>query len=166
MIGALEKIMQQVPSARARMILPNEQLATLAKSFQLPGSLETQVGGLADALSCATLAIASTGTVTMECAYFGVPAIAMYKTSWATFQIGKRLATVKYMAMPNILADAELFPEFIQDSATPSSIANAAITLLQDEKRRAAIKERLATLCSNLGSPGAAIRAARAVLSL
>ena len=59
------------------MILPNEKLVGKARSFNLPSNLQVLIGGLADALSQSTVAIASSGTVTLECAYFGVPTVAM-----------------------------------------------------------------------------------------
>ena len=77
----------------------------------------------------ATLALASTGTVTMECAWFGVPTVTFYKTSWSTYQIGKRIIRVPYLAMPNILAGAPVFPEFIQHDATPEHLSRAVLDL-------------------------------------
>jgi lipid-A-disaccharide synthase len=147
MIGALALLRASFPELRARMVLTNEALVRQAL-------LETDV------------AIAATGTVMLECAYFGVPTVALYKTSWSTFQIGKRVVTVKYLAMPNILADEPLFPEFIQDAATPENIARAALELLRDPARRARVKQKLGEITASLGAPGASQRAARAILRL
>ena len=96
MLAALELIRAKVPDLRARMVLPNANLLKQAKALGLPASLEVQVGGLPEALAEADVAIASTGTVTTECAYFGVPTVALYKTSWSTWQIAKRIVKVKY----------------------------------------------------------------------
>jgi lipid-A-disaccharide synthase len=142
-------------------------LKYLAKSlFALPTNWKIQTGNLSQALGMADVAIASTGTVTMECALFGVPAVTLYKTSWFNYAIAKRIATVKWATMPNILANEEIFPEFIQNAATPENLAHAALELLQDEARRTKIKSQLTTIVSSLGEPGAAGRAADAVLSL
>jgi lipid-A-disaccharide synthase len=67
--------------------------------------------------------------------------------------------------MPNLLANQEVFPEFIQNDATAENIARAAISLLQDEPRRSLIKGQLSQIVASLGGPGAPARAARAVLS-
>jgi lipid-A-disaccharide synthase len=64
-----------------------ESLVSKAKEFGLPDGVEIQTGDLASALSQADVAIAKSGTVTLECAWFGVPTVAMYKTSWATYAI-------------------------------------------------------------------------------
>ena len=149
------------------MILPNEGLKQLAdKLSALPADMEIQIGNLPQALAEADVAIASTGTVTMECAFFGVPTVTLYKTSWFNYQIAKRIVTVKWVTMPNILANEEVFPEFIQSAATPENIAGAALELLQNESRRIQIKKRLAEVVSSLGGPGATARAATAILSL
>ena len=118
------------------MVLPNEALVQQAKLSGLPGSLEVRVGGLPQSLAEAHVAIASTGTITTECAYFGVPTVALYKTSWSTPGNGRRIVKVKYAAMPNLLAGEEVFPEFIQDAATPENLAQAALELLRDEPTR------------------------------
>jgi lipid-A-disaccharide synthase len=164
MLGALKMIQEKLPAAKVKMVLPNESLLQLAKS--LGANLEIQIGNLPGALAQADVAIASTGTVTMECAFFGVPTVTLYKTSWLTFQIGIRIVTVKSLTMPNLMADEEVFPEFIQGGATPENLSRAALELLQDELRRTKIKSQLAKVVSSLGEPGAAGRAANAVLSL
>ncbi|HET7101195.1 MAG TPA: hypothetical protein VFJ52_08605, partial [Terriglobia bacterium] len=95
--------------------------------------------------------------------WFGVPTIALYITSPATFWIGKRLVHVEYLAMPNLLAGEELFPEFIQDAATPENLARASKELLTNQERRHALKSKLSQIRSSLGPPGASRRAADAV---
>jgi lipid-A-disaccharide synthase len=164
MLGALKTIQEKLPSAKAKMVLPNQTLLQLAKS--LGANVEIQIGELPWALAEADVAIASTGTVTMECAFFGVPTVTLYKTSWLTYQIARRIITVKSLTMPNLLAGETVYPEFVQYDATPENLSRAALELLQDESRRTKIKLQLAKIISSLGEPGAANRAATAILSL
>ena len=167
MLGALKLIREKVPAAKVKMVVPDEALKQLAdKLSALPSDMEIQIGSLPQALAGADVAIASTGTVTMECAFFGVPTVTLYKTSWSTYQIGKRIVKVKWLTMPNILADEEIYPEFVQGTATSDHIAGAALELLQNEPRRIQIKKWLAEVVSSLGGPGANTRAAAAILSL
>jgi len=167
MLAALKLIQSKLPAVCAKMVLPDEPLKQLADKLSAPRSnVEIQIGELPGALAEADLVIASTGTVTMECAYFGVPTVTLYKTSWFNYAIARRIATVKWATMPNILANEEVFPEFIQSDATPENIANAALGLLQDEARRQKIKSQLAKIVASLGEPGASQRAAAAILSL
>jgi len=166
MLGALKLIRNRLPGVRAKMVLPNDTLKQLADELSAGSGVETRVDDLPAALSRADLAISKTGTITLECAGFGVPTVTLYKTTWLTYQIARRIVTVKSLTMPNLLADEEVFPEFVQGAATPENLAGAALELLQDETRRRAIKSRLEKIISSLGEPGAAKRAAAAVLSL
>ncbi len=102
--------------------------------------------------------------MTIECAYFGVPTVAIYKSSWINYLIARPIVNVKHLAMPNLLAKEEIFPEFIQGAATPENVARAALGLLRDAKRRATIKAKLSEIVAGLGGPGASRRAARAIL--
>jgi lipid-A-disaccharide synthase len=72
---------------------------------------------------------------------------------------------VKYLAMPNLLANEQVFPEFIQGAATTDNITRATVELLRDAPRRAKVKARLAEIVASLGPPGAAHRAAKAIVS-
>jgi len=166
MLAALKLIQAAETTIRATMVLPDESLAEQARSLGLPTNVKAQVGGLPETLMQADLAIASTGTVTMECAYFGVPTVAIYKTTWTNYEIGKRIVTVKYLAMPNLLANDSVFPEFIQPAATPENISRAALELLRDPTRRQAVQARLANIVASLGGPGASARAAAAIVRL
>jgi lipid-A-disaccharide synthase len=164
MLGALKMIQEKLQSVKVKMVLPNESLLQLAKS--LGANVEIQIGELPSALSEADVAIASTGTVTMECAFFGVPTVTLYKTSWFTYEIAKRIVTVKSLTMPNLLAGEPVYPEFVQHDATLENLSRATLELLQDESRRTKIKSQLAKIISSLGEPGAAGRTATAILSL
>jgi len=164
--GAFELLRRELPALRGKMILPNEALVEATQTSGLPAGLEIQVGGLTAALDEADLAITKSGTITMECASFGVPAVVLYKTSWPTYAIGKQIVTVKYLAMPNVLAGEAIYPEFIQHEATPENISHAALELLRDLARRDVVKEKLARVIASLGGPGATARAAAAIVRL
>jgi lipid-A-disaccharide synthase len=166
MLDALRMIQRKLPVSLVKIVLPAESLVQQVRSLDVTADVQIQVGGLPEALAQSDVAIASTGTVTMECAYFGVPTVAIYKTSWTTYEIARRIVTVKYAAMPNLLANEEIFPEFIQHAATPENISRAVLELLRDESRRQSIKAKLAKTVSSLGGPGASARAAAAIVRL
>jgi len=167
MLGALKMIQEKFPSARAKMILPSQALEELAgRLITSATNLDIQIGNLPEALTLADIAIAKTGTVTMECAFFGVPTVTLYKGSWLNYQIARHLITVKTFTMPNLLAKEEVYPEFLQNALTAENLAGAALDLLQNDARRQRIKSQLAQVIASLGGPGASQRAAEAVLSL
>jgi lipid-A-disaccharide synthase len=164
MLAAVKLIQEKIRRRKRKWFCRIKCCCNSRKS--LGANVEIQIGELPWALAETDVAIASTGTVTMECAFFGVPTVTLYKTSWLTYEIAKRIVTVKSLTMPNILAGEEIYPEFVQAEATPENISRAAVELLQDESRRRKIKSQLAKIISSLGEPGAAGRAATAILSL
>ena len=107
MLGALKTLQDALPKLRARMVLPTESLVAQAKSrFASVESGSSQCGGPArSAEPQADLAIASTGTVTMECAYFGVPTVTLYKRLGLSLGISLGIITAKWFTMPNLLAN-------------------------------------------------------------
>jgi lipid-A-disaccharide synthase len=163
---AAARLIESTRHAQFKMVVPTEKMARLARSFQVAGmpKVDIQTGQLSEALRSATVAIAKTGTVTLECAYFGVPTVALYKTSFLTYVIGRRIVTVKYAAWPNILAGEAVFPEFIQGEATGENIGRAALELLSSGERRSEVRRKLREIMATLGGPGASERAAEAIL--
>jgi len=163
---ALTIMRAEIPGLHARIVLPGGFLVEQANALALPPDLEIQSGGLAESLAEADLALTKSGTITLECACFGVPAVVFYKTSWPTYLAAKLSARVNHIAMPNLLANEEIFPEFIQSAATPENIAQAGLDLLRNGTRRSNIKARLAEIAASLGGPGASARGANAILKL
>jgi lipid-A-disaccharide synthase len=90
----------------------------------------------------------------------------MYRTSWLTYQIGRRLITVRHLAMPNLLSDGAAMPEFIQEAATGEALAAAAEVWLDQPMERLRVRERLLETVRTLGTPGAGRRAAEILAAL
>ncbi len=157
-------ILRETLDVECVAVLPNEGLASGFRGALESAGVRLRIGGLPTTLRTAALAIASTGSVTMECARFGVPTIAIYKTSWITYQIARRIVRVDYLAMPNLLAGRSLFPEFIQSAATSRSIGKEAIRLLEHPDELQSIREGLASVIEKLGVPGASTRAAKQIV--
>jgi lipid-A-disaccharide synthase len=165
-LGALEHLKSALGSARAVLVLPSETLAQQVKAAGLPGEVTLQVGDLPAALAQADVALAKSGTVTLECALFGLPTVVFYRTSWPTYLVGRASVRVKHVAMPSLLANEAVFPEFIQQAATPEQIAGAALEFMRDPSRRQAVRSKLAKVIASLGGPGASARAAEAIVEL
>jgi lipid-A-disaccharide synthase len=165
-LAVARRIGERMPATFC-MVLPSEDMVRHfeAEVRGTPG-VALQAGSVENALRDADLAVTKSGTITMECAFLGVPAVVFTRTSALNYWIGKRIVKVKYLAMPNLLADEPVFPEFIQHAATPEAIAEAAIGLLENPDRRQRVKMRLKKIVDTLGAPGAARRGAGAILDL
>jgi lipid-A-disaccharide synthase len=126
------------------------------------------VEGSLPALRGATLALATSGTVTLEAALLGIPMVVVYRVTWATHLLYglTYFPRIQMFAMPNILAGRRIVPELAQWDANPERISAEALSLLRDEARRATMRADLRAAARQLGEPGALGRAAEAVLEM
>ena len=90
-----------------------------------------------ESLAVADLALVASGTASLEALLLGTPMVVAYRMPQANYQILKRMVTVPFIAMPNILANDELVPEFVQDKVTPTVLADAMNKWISDPKARA-----------------------------
>jgi lipid-A-disaccharide synthase len=111
------------------------------------------------------VALCSSGTATLENALLGVPMVVVYKLSWPTYAIARALINVRHIAMANLLAGKTVVPELIQRDATPERAAAEAARFLDDAQYAASARAELLAVRRSLGTPGAADRAAAAVLA-
>ena len=113
--------------------------------------------------------LVASGTATVEGLLAGVPMVVVYRVHPITYALAGLLVKVPHAAMANIVSDdgsgARAVPELIQKDATPERIAAEAAAFLDDSEKAAAARRRLAAGRSRLGPPGAADRAARALLA-
>jgi lipid-A-disaccharide synthase len=118
------------------------------------------------ALAAAHLAVVASGTATVEAALAGTPTVIVYRLSPLTFMVGKWLIRVPHVGMANLLAEARLFPELLQDDFTAARLAQEALKLMRDPERLTDLGRGLARVVSRLGGPGASDRAAQVALEL
>lgn len=110
-------------------------------------------------------AVAASGTVTLELALLGIPAIAAYRFSPRTYWLGRLLVRLRHFSLVNLIARREVIPELLQNEVTPAAIAAHLRLMLDDAGHRSAILHGLAEVTAKLGPPGCAERAAEIALS-
>lgn len=118
-----------------------------------------------DLLSIATAAMVTSGTATLETALFKVPEVVCYKGSWASYQIAKRIITLKYISLVNLIMDEEVVTELIQDKFNSKNLKQE-LTKLLEEKHRKALLKRYADLESKLGGIGASDKTAKIIVKV
>ena len=117
-------------------------------------------------LEKAALALAASGTVTLQCALSGTPTVVSYRTSPVSYAIGKSLVKIPWIAMPNVLAGREVLPELIQSEGTPERVAAEAESILGDPERYRAMSADLIALRRTLGGQGGIERIAEMALRM
>jgi len=91
-----------------------------------------------DSFAASTVALVASGTVSVEMAMAKTPMVVAYKVSAITAAIIRKLVTVRYASIVNLLLDRLVIPEFIQENCTVEKLTTAALSLLNDPKLRAA----------------------------
>jgi lipid-A-disaccharide synthase len=108
--------------------------------------------------------IVASGTATLESAFFRMPFVLVYKVAAPTYLAGRMLIRVKHLGMPNVLAEREIVPEFIQGDANPEAIAAEVMRLLDSPERRKEMVTDFDDVVAKLGQGGANETAASAIL--
>ena len=120
-----------------------------------------------DAFAASDVALAASGTVSVELGVAGVPTIVTYKLAWATAGLVALMKRVDYVSPINLVLGAGAQPEYLQHRATPARLTEAIGALLADpaarDAQRAATREGLVRM--GLGNERPSLRAARVVLA-
>lgn len=118
-----------------------------------------------DLFSVADLALATSGTVTLEAALCGLPSVIVYRTSAFNAFIARLVINIPNIGLPNIVAGKTILPELLQEDFTPEKLAQTALELLQPE-RQTQLAADLAYMKKRLGEPGAVDRVAKLILKI
>ncbi|MFV8369069.1 lipid-A-disaccharide synthase [Flavobacterium sp. LB2R40] len=117
-----------------------------------------------DLLRNATAALVTSGTATLETALFKVPEVVCYKGSWVSYQIAKRVITLKYISLVNLIMDEEVVTELIQEQCNTRRIREELQKILKTNNRNTLL-EKYALLEEQLGGIGASEKTATLIVS-
>ena len=160
----LKKQLPEVQFAMPRAgTIPLELLQSKIKASGL--DIKITEGHNYDLFSVADLALATSGTVTLEAALCGLPSIIVYRTSALNAFIARRVINIPNIGLPNIVAGRQILPELLQENFTPANVAKTAVELLAPE-RRPQLEADLAFMKARLGEPGAVKRVAQLILRI
>ena len=109
-----------------------------------------------DAIAHADLALAASGTVTVEAALLGTPMVTFYKVTTPSWIAGRLLVRVPFYSMVNLIAGRSVVPELMQGRMTGVNLAAEARRLLADQTARAEMREGLAEVRRRLSTGGRA----------
>ncbi|MBL7071078.1 MAG: lipid-A-disaccharide synthase [Candidatus Omnitrophica bacterium] len=127
--------------------------------------VENTGNDLYDYLAASDLAIAASGTVTLECAIMNVPMVITYKVSPISAIVMRAFMRISMIGLANILAGKKIVPELVQSDFTVGNVLREASKILFEEGVSSRIKKELAGVKESLGKEGASRRAALSVLN-
>jgi lipid-A-disaccharide synthase len=115
-------------------------------------SIKVIEGHTWDALAQAELALAASGTVTIEGAMLGTPMVTFYRVNALSWYLQRWRVRTPFLTMVNLVAGRQVVPELIQDQMTAGRIAAEACRLLDDAEARTTMRSGLAGVAKDLAS--------------
>ena len=129
------------------------------------GKFSIVTGDARSVMGRVNVGMVASGTATLEAALSELPFVLIYRVAWLTYLAARLVVKVKYLGMPNVLANREIVPEFIQHKAQPRAIAAAVARLLADKTERARMLTDFANVAKKLGRGEASVNAAEAIVT-
>ncbi len=168
MLAAGKKIVEQIPNCQfflpVASTISREMLQNIIDKYKIPVTLT--VGNNYDLMNICDLAIASSGTATLETSLMKVPTVIVYRLATLTYILGKLLVKIPNIGLPNIIAGRRIVPELLQSDVTPDNIARQSIALLTDKVVREQAMADLTEVREKLGETGAVNRVAQVILEV
>jgi lipid-A-disaccharide synthase len=153
MIGAVKKLIQEYPHLTVKVSRCGHMPASLYKKITGDLAVEFVDGPLEELFQKSDLAIVTSGTATLQAALMGIPMVIVYKISAITFALFKMMVSeIKYAGLPNILADKEVAPEYLQKDMKSQSITEAIKNYIEYPEEYMKTRDALAGIKESFGS--------------
>lgn len=168
MLAATEKIAESVPDCQIFLpvasTISREILQNIIDGYNI--KVRLTAGNTYDLMNIGTVAVAASGTATLEAAIMGLPTVIVYKVAPLTYLLGKMLVKIPHIGLPNIVAGRRIVPELLQDEASAANIARETLPIVTDPAVRGRIAADLADVRRKLGESGAVGRVAEVILEV
>jgi lipid-A-disaccharide synthase len=126
---------------------------------------EVHVGRTPEIIEAADACVAVSGSVGLELMTRHKPAVVVYRVTPLARWVSRQFITCRYISLVNLLADAEVYPEYLTTRDNPDEVAGHVIGWLTRPAAREAVVARLRELCDRAAVPGACERAAEFLLA-
>ncbi|MEK7991829.1 MAG: lipid-A-disaccharide synthase [Thiotrichaceae bacterium] len=116
-------------------------------------------------MAAADVILMASGTATLEAMLVKRPMVVAYRLMTLTYWLAKQLVHIPYFALPNLLANEKLVPEYLQHEVTPENLGQAILYWLDNEAAAQQLNQRFTELHLQL-KQSASDRAAQAIVTL
>ncbi len=166
-LQAAVSIKKAVPAARFLVSCNDEHhldlVKTIAGTADVPHKIV--VGNVHEIVTASDLCVAGAGTVTLQIAHFRKPMVIVYKISPSVYFIAKPFFVTPYIGLVNRLSNKMIVPERLMYGNNVPWLADQAVQLLCDARKRQDCIHELSVLMDRIGKPGASERAADEILA-
>jgi lipid-A-disaccharide synthase len=128
--------------------------------------VESFVGKTPEIIHLADACIAVSGSVGLEMLFQQKPAVVTYRISPLARAISRPFIKSRFISLVNLLADEEVYPEFLSDRCEAKAISMAVSRWLREPADHDAVCRRLSDLCRRVAQPGACDRTAKYILEV
>lgn len=135
MLGAWQLLSPAFPGLQVAAVYPDDSIRELLARHIESAHIAADTLQLVPSSSIpdARAVMTSSGTMSLHCALAAIPGLVVYRAHPLTFWIGKRLVSVPYLGIANLLLKQPLYREFLQPDASPAQLAQATGALLRNE---------------------------------
>jgi lipid-A-disaccharide synthase len=167
LVRTAARVYEQCPDARFLVACFREShhqwIDHYLRRYALP--IETWVGRTPEIIHLSRACVAVSGSVGLELLYDCKPSVVLYRVGAIDLRVARWLKTSRYISLVNLLADKEIFPEFLTDRCQAQDMSRHITHWLDDEEAYTELCGELAALRARVAQPGACDRAAQYVLA-
>jgi lipid-A-disaccharide synthase len=168
LVGVYAELQGRYAGMGGVIVAANPELAQIIRRRVrvFPSGLHMITGSTDAVIGWCELALAVSGTVTLDIAAHRKPMVGVYRTGLASWLLAKLLISSSHRLLPNIIAEREIVPEFVPYLGGPGPIVKRSSWILLDSKHGAIQAEELHRVCLRFGNHEPGREAARAILEL
>jgi len=152
------------PAPRFILAVPPGTIGSNFRERISAAAIQLLEGKTWDVLVCADVALAASGTVTVEACLLGTPMVTFYRVNKLSWLMGKALVRVPYYSMVNWVAERKIVPELIQDQMTSENLAREAQGLLENKAVAERMRRDLAGVAEKLSGTNDPLDVAAALI--
>ena len=168
MLRSARAVHAACPDTRFLVAAFNEAQAATARAvadrWRMP--VEVHVGRTPEIIAVAECCVAVSGSVSLEMMYRRTPAVIVYRLKRFDLRVARRFMKVPYITLVNLLAEEEVYPEFLTDRDPSDRVAARLLDWLNDPLKALAVRKKLDAVCDRVATPGACKKAARLIMEV
>jgi lipid-A-disaccharide synthase len=162
------RIRRKYPGAEVTAVAVDDEIKEMLRAYQVLGfRCQFTIGDIYQTAMDSDIAIVASGSATLQVAAAGCPMVVMYQANkYLWHAVARWMMTIKHLSLVNILAGKELVPEFMPYFTSIEPIAEAANTMLGDNKKLTKLSEALIKLVEPLALGNTAETVAKTAIDL